>query len=587
MGENLFVFRRYILICTVLLLMPTFAKANTQEEKDADTHIFQYTTLADNCIKRFEIDKSKIYLDSASMFIKNVDKPLLHGFYHHILGNYYTMERNDTLAHENYYEAINWYEESDQYDCLNPVFYELAYTFYQKQDAVMLGRIASIVNLISYKSDNQMDVLDRIGINGLYYHCLYLENKKNTAYLDSAVYYETEFANMIESDSSLEEQRGDGAFNYMLLALCMTKSNKYSPDSISRYLVKAKELTSPLDTAMIVNLCYMDGEMAFKKNNFEEAEKIYKKVLDLMGIWSGNDNQSLYIDIYSRLSEIAEHKQDLLSAVKYEREKSDWSHHVFDEETNKIISELNEKYLVEKKDTEIEHLNVKNRLYMGITVLGLLVFFFSFRWFMMRKKVAESKLQIEKLGKEKLEAEMRLKDERLKKAELEKYETLLELYFKNRQISEADDTLMGLKNEQKKLSGDLQKYAERLTQYEQMKFVSSIEDPYFNNIANDVYTLISKRINDSNTKDVYFEVLKELKDNFFMNLINAFQGELSVINIKYCIGFAIGMSAKHIADCFSIELYTVHKIRHRLKTKLNLDKSEDIDFNLYLRQLNN
>jgi len=561
--------------------------AISQDKKDVDARIYQYTTAADSCMWQFDTNKSKIYLDSASLYIKNVGNPLLHGFYHQIWGNFYTFERNDPLAHENYYKAIKWYEKTKQYDRITPLYYQLAFTYYQKQDTAMLAKMNYQIKLISSKYENNIAVLDRLGIAALYYHGLYTKDKKNTACLDSVVSCEMQFVNHYESDSTLYDQRGDVAFNYMLLALCMTNSHKYQPDSIGRYLEKAKQRINPLDMAMMVNLCYINGEIALAKNNFTDAEYYFNRVLTVMKNWTENDNQSLYIDVYSRLSEISEQKQDYKAALEYEREKSAWENKIFDIDTSKIIADLNEKYEVKKKDTEIEHLHERTRLYLGIIALALLVFFFSVRWVLLRKKITDSQLQLEKIRKEKLEAEVRLKDERLKKAELEKYETLLDLYFKNRQISEADNTLMELKNEQKKLNGDLQKYAERLTQYEQMKFVSAIEDPYFNNIANDVYTLISKRVNDSNIKDIYYELLKELKNNFFMNLIKAFHGDLSVINIKYCIGFATGMSTKDIAECFSVELHTVHKVRHRLKSKLNLDKNEDIDFNLFLRQLNN
>jgi len=208
----------------------------------------------------------------------------------------------------------------------------------------------------------------------------------------------------------------------------------------------------------------------------------------------------------------------------------------------------------------------EKELYLGIIILLALTLFFVIRWLLSRKKASDSQLLLAKKEKNEIELQARLKDEMLKKVKLEKYESLLEIHFKNKKISEMDDTLLGLKNEQDKLNEQIQNFTERLHLYEQEKFKSKIEDTYFVNIAHDVYDRILNKLQE---KAGYLKAIRDLDDSFFLNLKNKFGEDLSAINIKYCICFAIGMNVKDIAKCFSIESRSVHRARHRLKSKNN------------------
>ena len=219
-----------------------------------------------------------------------------------------------------------------------------------------------------------------------------------------------------------------------------------------------------------------------------------------------------------------------------------------------------------------------NWLHSGICIFVLFTSFFIIRRLVSKKKACDSQLQLAQKEKNEIELQARLKDEMLKKAVLEKYESLLEIHFKNQKISEMDHTVLELKNEQVKLNKQIQNYKDRLL-HEQKKFTSAVEDSYFRNIVLDVYTQILKRIDE---KDSYLEALQVLKDDFFLNLKNNIQENISVTNIKYCICFAIGMNSEDIAKCFCVERHSVHKIRYRLKSKLKLDK----DINLFFKQLN-
>jgi len=577
-------FRRLSLIYLGFMILPTFIWATS------DALLTRTIVSADSCMGQFNWDRSKLFLDSASLLVKQVKNPAVLGFYYQTLGNYYTWEKNESEAHKKYYQAIDYYEQSEEYAKLSPIFCNLAYSYYQKQDTDRLEKIISKMIINASKLKNVSTDMDLYGIMASYYHCLYEKSKKNTGYLDSIIHYENKYITDFETNIHLQSQRSDAAFNYMILAFSMLKSQKYDPDSVGYTLEKAKRWANPADTAMTVNLRCIEGEIAFDKKDFKKAEALFKQTLALLDRWEAHDNLSIYIDLYGRLSEIAEINKDFRQALHFEREKAVWSNKIHDAEKYKTIVELNEKYEAEKKDKRIIRLENDlfkeriNRLYLGLAGLGLIASFFIIRWLLSRKNAMDSELLLAQTEKSEAELQARLKEEMLKKTELDKYESLLDNHFKNKTLSEMDDTLKGLRNEQHELNKKIQSYQEKLNRYEGENFVTAIEDPYFQSIAKEVNDLIRKRLKNVDKKPVYFEALQKIKNQFFLNLQERYQGKISGINLKYCICFAIGMDAQDISDCFCVELRSVHTMRHRLRSKLNVDKT--IDFNLFLRKLN-
>ena len=141
-----------------------------------------------------------------------------------------------------------------------------------------------------------------------------------------------------------------------------------------------------------------------------------------------------------------------------------------------------------------------------------------------------------------------------------------------------------MENERNNLIKQIQNNTNRVQQREQNGFVSVVYDPHYKKIVQEVYDENLKKLIDLNKKGSYTKTLQEIKDTFFQNLKSQFKEDLSTRNIKYCLCFAIGMSTEDIAECFGVEPRSVYTIRHRLKSKLNMDEASDL--NLFLRHLN-
>ena len=569
-----------------------------------------YLTTADSCFREYNFEQAKTYLDSASFRVEKVNDSIFLGYYYQLLGTYYTYKRNDSEAHANYYTAIDYYEKAGEISQLSPIYYNLAISYIQQNDTGKLRQIVGKMQDISFKQKNEILLMNLYEIKAYYYSSLYEKRNQPVNLLDSIICYEHKAISIFENNPSIQSQKPNIAYNYVRLADNWIGKQAYNPDSVSYYLRKGEQYANPLDTALTINSLNVKGEMAYSENRYKEAENIFKQQIGLMDQWSGKGNLSMYVVLCDRLSKISEIKGDYASALKYERKKIDSLNTIHDAERRKIIDELEFKYETKQKDMEIKQLQKINRfrtyigyLYIGLLILSLVSFFFIVRWLRMRKKAADSQLQLIEKEKSEIESQAKLqesqlqlhksqlrlrekqaqlKEEKLKKVELEKYEALLENHFKEEEIKERDKDLIALKKEQEDLNTQIQDFTERLHQYEQNQQRRKQPDTYFHSIVDELNTSIVTKLGASEKQKEYIATLQRMDAVFFLKEVYANGDDLSIMNLKYCLAFAIGMNTQDIADCFNVWPQSVHMARYRLRSKFQMDKA--IDFDLFLRQ---
>ncbi len=560
------------------LLLSSFHVAS----KNYNQMVLNYLNTANQYIAEQNMPQTKIYLDSAATYIKKTDNISLHGYYSQLNGDYHSLIGDDFQAHQHYYNAINYYEEAGVKHEQNTIYYNIALFYLYKKDTTLLKHI---INKMQKRTD-PIDEIILYDLTARYYNCLY-EKRKQPALLDSTILYSYKGIDIFEHSTNMQDQTIDIAYSYILLADNLVKKKNYNPDTLSHYIDKARQWANPLDTTMMINCYHVEGEMAYNAGNLTAAQKIFEEILLLMHRWSNKENLSIHSDLYKHLSNIAETQGDYAAALSYERQHIACLNTIHDEDKYRIINELGVKYETERKDREILFHKKVKWLYWGIYILSGVAFFFILRWTRSRRKAAHSQLQIIIMEKKEMELQKQLKEKQLKQTELEKYEALIDSHFKEMQLSEMDEVVVGLKNEQQKLIEQIREFSDKVNKYEQSKLNmpgTNIKDAYFSGLIHEIYSSIFKRLCDVAEQEEYIEALRQINDTFFIKLKKEYQGkDLSVINIKYCISFAIGMDNRHIAECLCIELESVHKARHRLRNKFNISK--EMDFNFYLKQL--
>ena len=578
-------------ICFILL--SGLASGGDRIRINLDSIMIHYINTSTNFIRSHNLEQAKIYLDSASNYEKTVREPLTLGFFYHAYGDYYISKLNEEKSHENYYKAIDFYEKAGEKGMKLLVYRNLSFSYIQKNDTESLKRIIDKMLPFALNQGNKTDVLNTYSVIRFYYNCLYEKNKNQLCYLDSVIFYDKQVISIFESEKDIKVNEEDIAYNYISLASSLLKKGNYDQDSITFYARKAEELANPLDTAMLVNCLWVEGEAAYHAGNFREAEEIFIRQLSLMDNWLVEKNLNIYLDLYDRLSRLSEIRKNYDDALSYERKKQICLDHIHDAEKYTVIRELETKYEVERKDLVISQLKETNRfrerinlLTVGILILFLLSFIFILRWSRSKKKAALSQLKITEMEKTEALLQSQLKDEQLKKAELEKYRILSDSYFKDEQIAGKEKELDEIRKKQVNLNLQISDLEKEFKEYKESilnKPEITLTDPYFSGIVRDIYGLISKRLDEHSNQKEYLEKLCEIPESFFLNLKKR-SHNLSEKNIKYCICFAIGMENQHIAECLSVEAGTVYITKIRLR-KDAFRLGEDVDLILFLRLL--
>ena len=568
---------------------------NTSPSIDIETKVRAYLDMAYDCMIAYQLDDSKLYIDSAFSYGKNIRNLYLLGYLYNSNAVYYSLILNDSASHGNYYKAMDYYEQAGVTEPLTAIYHNLAFFYHQKNDTEALKRIVDKVLQLAPVQNNNMDLIDTYRIISFYHNELY-RKKRQTVYLDSAIYYDRQVVNIFETNPSLPDatRPEEIAYNYINLAHNLLESDSTHLDTISIYIAKAEALAAPNDTAMFLNIYWTKGVTAYKDAAYEKAGQLFKRQLILLEQWARGEPPFMYADIYQKLSEIEEKQKEFLPALTYERKRNEYLNRIHDAQKYEIVRELETKHDVQQKEREVirlTELNVYrkniNTLYLFISILLIITLFIAIRWFKLKKKAAETQLALARSEKNEAVLQIKFREEQIEKEKLEKYEALLDSHFKNSQIQEMDDELVNLKNEQQQLNTLIDGYVRKLKEYEKRKsqgiaFITT--DSFHTGILHDLYELINKRLKNHSERPEYVEMLSTIDDAFFQRLRErADRDELSTLDVKRCVAFLIGMKVSHMAECFSVESRSIHQARHRLKVKLGVERESDLD--MFLKQL--
>ena len=187
--------------------------------------------------------------------------------------------------------------------------------------------------------------------------------------------------------------------------------------------------------------------------------------------------------------------------------------------------------------------------------------------------------------KEEAEALIKMLEKQEQKAQLEKHEVLSDCRIKEMEIDDKNSLMEQLLKDKEALDRQIEEYMETINLYEHMndniQELLKMEEPFYKQIVDDIIKLVNKKLSG---KTDYLESLQRIDDQYLSMLKKYYQGSLSMLYIKYCVCFAIGMEIGEVSACFSIEPSSVHMIRYRLKKKFGLANDDHLD--VYLRKLN-
>ena len=523
--------------------------------------------------------ESAAYVDSVLLYINQVSDPGEIGMAYYQLGTYHS--RDYPTSHSYRYKAIPYFEKSPENRYrIAEIYYHIAGDYNVLNDYDNLKKMEEKLFELSSKYNVQEALVWAYSVKSVYYGLQYILNESVTAMRDSSIFYEQKaieaFEKITKSSSQLLSQTI--SCNYLNLALSFLLQG--APDNLEKSLEYVEKALLQDPDGIDTQMSYHDtrGNVFLKQGKLKEAEKEAQALLDIL---SGHENvdadyPTQYREAYKLLSEIAEAKGNYKEALKYERLLKEYLRAIFDAERYEAIESVKIQYEVSKKEDEIAQLIEINRyqkrisyLYLVLGILfvaGLLFFIYSL---LLKRKNVIAQLQIAQLEKNEADAQILLKEEMLKRSELEKYEALLNIHFKEQELTEQEQELKLLLLQKEKLEEQIP-----------TKFNSCSISGFLEEMKQQIH---SKLGNNNRTK-TYLQNIDKIDDALLIQINTRSEEKLTPVYIRYCVCFIIGMSIKDIADCFSVEVSSVHTARHRLKQRLKLDK-EDLD--VYFKSLLN
>lgn len=487
--------------------------------------------------------RSKAYLNNAMNLPDLVVKDALEGLKKVANNN----EDQDTKYYLNYllYGAYSKWDDDQkmEYYLRNAKYYALKTNNINLQINVNNG--TSSMYLARYKKEKRKNLLDssftylkksfelqqqnfkKVSGNTFVITCINLANY----YLDFSI-----------EELSIREQK---AFNYL----------QFAEGKLNKNLASSEKWG---------NIFGIKSGFAMKKGDLALAEQYLLQGLSKLSTANGNFFRLEY-NINKNLSELAEKRNDLKSALSYQQRAEELLKKSFNEQQLFNVQKLEVQYETAKKDQELVLLKQKedfhrrqNYLYGGIAVallFGLIFMFVSYhfklRYSIEREKKlakekedaaqqAQTQLLLEKEEQARLKAEQELLD--LRKQQLEK-----EALANSLIIDRKNETLKEIQN---KIKSGESAHIQRLLK-EEMLIQSDFED-------------------------IKMQV-QELHSNFFNRLTEKSVQKLTPLDLKYCTYLYLKMTTKQIAQALHVEPQSVRMFKYRLKQKFGLGKEDDLE----------
>lgn len=325
--------------------------AEAKRQKQVQTLCELYSLIAHNDLFLGDINQTKLTLDSASIFIKNVTDNNTIALYHYVSGDYYNTILDEANAHRHYYEAIRYYEQSNKGHLrATYILHNIAFSYIQKKDLSNLKIVRDRMKTIRNKADKNISIEVAFNRVQAYYYSILYQKEAKECYLDSAIILDKKVINLFESDIEKKLRPEEIAYNYVDLVSNSLKKKDIDYNQLEPLINCAVNLAIPTDTAMKVNCLWLKGLIYIKQDKWLEAETILKEQLILMKNWSVSENLVMYADLYKELAKISITLNKYKEAFTYQQEELKYRKQILDKEKYLIISDLQTKYETEKKE---------------------------------------------------------------------------------------------------------------------------------------------------------------------------------------------------------------------------------------------
>lgn len=370
-----------------------------------------YTRLANynNYARNFTLNR--LYLDSANIYMNEVNDDVLLARYHFNEGIYYCEQLKEEIGHQHLYKSIEYYEKTGKdHMMIVTILRNMTVEHFKRDNTDEVWKLIQKMEAVTQTApeDTKSRCIFSVDeIAGGYYRTLYRKNY-DKIYLDSAQQHYTRSIDLYEALD--EMMRNQQATKMMTLYSrnVETELEKETPDwqLINRNVAIAKTLCPPTDTMRLSFIHMLDGAVYAGKKQFDKAEEEIKKAEDLTAKHVGTVPY-YYFDIYQAYTNLYKKKGDFETALKYVEKHARIREKYNEERQFQQIKELDVKYETAQKDLQIAGLEIDKQreqhskiliASVSIFLIILLTLFWLYNYTQRLKKEKEAALLLNRIA---------------------------------------------------------------------------------------------------------------------------------------------------------------------------------------------
>lgn len=438
----------------IAVLKQLIPEAKEVEDKAVVTRLYSIVAMFENQLG--DMAEAKNYLDSAFMNKGKFENNNIAGMMHYIAGIYYSDKNKMEKAHENYYQAADYFNRNAVKPAiLTEIYYDLSIIYSMWQDDEGLNDLSEAMKDLPV--DFPFQQILKLTIKAKYFYALY-QNEHRMNLLDSVTKYNQEAFEVYTSTENPYDVGYVISDNYLHQAVVYSEAGKIK--EAEQCFETGKKLMNPKKIDANVSLSYVSGVIAYYQADYELAEQHLQDGLHELKKMNEEQEVDYYhslIDFYTLLAKVYEKQELYNKALEAARNSLKYETRLFDKNSSKTIQKLRAQYSLDEKERVVKQLtaiNEKNKwiniLSVTLIVLALITIVLLLIRYRSRQRIHEGMLQIAKLKQQETELTVELQ-----KAKLEEREREFQALVHEAQQRKVQYYLEGLEVERNRLAKEL------------------------------------------------------------------------------------------------------------------------------------
>ena len=431
----------------IAVLKQLIPEAKEVEDKAVVTRLYSIVAMFENQLG--DMAEAKNYLDSAFMNKGKFEN-------NNIAGIYYSDKNQMEKAHENYYQAADYFNRNAVKPAiLTEIYYDLSIIYSMWQDDEGLNDLSEAMKDLPV--DFPFQQILKLTIKAKYFYALY-QNEHRMNLLDSVTKYNQEAFEVYTSTENPYDVGYVISDNYLHQAVVYSEAGKIK--EAEQCFETGKKLMNPKKIDANVSLSYVSGVIAYYQADYELAEQHLQDGLHELKKMNEEQEVDYYhslIDFYTLLAKVYEKQELYNKALEAARNSLKYETRLFDKNSSKTIQKLRAQYSLDEKERVVKQLtaiNEKNKwiniLSVTLIVLALITIVLLLIRYRSRQRIHEGMLQIAKLKQQETELTVELQ-----KAKLEEREREFQALVHEAQQRKVQYYLEGLEVERNRLAKEL------------------------------------------------------------------------------------------------------------------------------------